>query len=216
MHKPPIRLAVFGSFYRGFYLLNEMLHGPLRDQITVVGVATDDPQSSWISADTRVWQYPHTQHEEQMVVDLASEHGLDAYQGRVNTDPFHRLIEEEWRPDICVMGTFGQRIKKRLIDYPRLGFFNLHPCIDDAWPSKYIGGNPFDALMRDGKTYSCVVMHEVDEGFDTGPFVAISDRIAIPKGCSVPDMHKITAFTAAQLASQKLSTLIEMDRKAYA
>jgi methionyl-tRNA formyltransferase len=216
MQSPKVRVAVFGSFYRGFYLLHEMLHGPIADRIEVVGVATDDPSSTWVAADRRVWQYPHTPAETTLVADLAQAQGLDVYTGKVNSEPFHAIIEQQWRPDICIMGTFGQRIKRRLIDVPRLGFYNLHPCIDDTWPSKYIGGNPFDALMRDGKTYTCVVMHQVDEGFDTGPFVAISDRIAIPPGASVTDMHKITSFSAAQLAGRCLLETIERDRKAYA
>lgn len=216
MQASKVRVAVFGSFYRGYYLLHEMLHGPISSHIEVVGVATDDPSSTWVSADKRVWQYPHTPAETLLVADLATQNGLDVYKGRVNSDEFHALIEEQWRPDICIMGTFGQRIKRRLIDCPRIGFYNLHPCIDDKWPSKYIGGNPFDALMRDGKSYTCIVMHEVDEGFDTGPFVAISERIAIPPGASVTDMHKITAFSASQLAGHRLLDIIKSDRDVYA
>ena len=51
-----VRVAVFGSFYRGYYVLNELLMGDIADQVEVVGVATDDPASTFISADKRVWQ----------------------------------------------------------------------------------------------------------------------------------------------------------------
>lgn len=216
MSKPLVRMAVFGSYYRGYNVLHEMLHGPIGQMVNVVGVATDDPASSWVSADKRVWQYPHTPYERRMVAQLAEENGIEVYTGRTHDEPFLERFETEWRPDICMMATFGQRIRKRVLSYPRLGFYNLHPCIDDKWPSHYIGGNPFDALMRDGKRYACVVMHGVDEGFDTGPFVGISDRIAIPAESTVPDMHKITAFAAAQLARTKLKEIIESDRRAYA
>lgn len=209
------RIAVFGSYYRGFYLLNELIHGSLRDHVTVVGVATDDPDTSFVSAERRVWQYPHTPYEKRMVAELAREHGLEPYTGKVNDSSFHALFDSEWQPDLCVMGTFGQRIGKKLIDAPALGFYNLHPCIDDAWPSKYIGGNPFEALMRDGQRYSCVVFHGIDEGFDTGPFIARSDRIAMPLQTTVTDMHKITSFAAAQLASQELGKIVLTNRRAY-
>ena len=44
MSRRKCRIAVFGSFYRGFYLLNELLHGQFeRASVCVVGVATDDP-----------------------------------------------------------------------------------------------------------------------------------------------------------------------------
>lgn len=202
------RVAVFGSFYRGFYLLNELLLGPISEIVTVVGVATDNPAEPFISADKRVWQYPHTAYEEDMVAARARQHGIDVYRGRVNSEPFYDVFENTWKPDLCVMGTFGQRIGKRLMDGPRLGFYNLHPCIDDAWPSKYIGGNPFEALMQDGSSYACVVMHAIDEGFDTGPFVARTGRIELPSETTVTDMHKITAYPAAQLASRELRRII--------
>jgi methionyl-tRNA formyltransferase len=215
MNATKCRIAVFGSFYRGFYLLNELLLGSLRDHATVVGVATDNPDAPFVSADRRVWQYPHTQYEKHMVAELAREHGLEPYIGKVNDASFNALFDSEWQPDLCVMGTFGQRIGKKLIDAPPLGFYNLHPCIDDAWPSKYIGGNPFEALLRDGQKYSCVVFHGIDEGFDTGPFIARTDRIALPSQTTVTDMHKITSYAAAQLASSELKKIVLANRRAY-
>ncbi|OYT91480.1 MAG: formyltransferase domain-containing protein [Burkholderiales bacterium PBB3] len=215
MSRRKCRVALFGSFYRGFYLLDELLHGSLSDKVSVVGVATDDPDAPFVSAGSRVWQYPHTPYEKRMVEELAHEHGLEPYLGKVNSPAFYELFEGSWKPDLCVMGTFGQRIGKRLIDAPALGFYNLHPCIDDAWPSKYIGGNPFEALMQDGQRYSCVVFHGIDEGFDTGPFVARTDRIALPSQTTVTDMHKISSFAAAQLASQEIGKIVFSNRRAY-
>ena len=209
------RIALFGSFYRGFYLLNELLLGGLSDKVVVVGVATDDPDASFVSAENRVWQYPHTPYEKQMVVQLAREHALEPYLGKVNSPLFYDMFESDWKPDLCVMGTFGQRIGKRLIDAPTLGFYNLHPCTDDAWPSPYAGGNPFEALMKDGKRHACVVLHGIDEGFDTGPFVARTERIALPSQTTVTDMHKISSFAAAQLASQEITKIIHANRRAY-
>lgn len=209
------RVAVFGSFYRGFYLLNELLYGRVSEHVTVVGVATDDPDASFVSADRRVWQYPHTSYEKTMVATLARDHQLEPFLGKVNDPNFYEIFEGTWKPDLCVMGTFGQRIGKRLIDQPRLGFYNLHPCIDDAWPSKYIGGNPFEALMQDGHRYSCVVFHGIDEGFDTGPFIARTDRIALPAETTVTDMHKISSYAAAQLAGKEIGKILSENRRAY-
>ena len=215
MSRQKCRIALFGSFYRGFYLLNELLLGSLSDYVTVVGVATDDADATFVSAERRVWQYPHTAYEKQMVAELAREHALVPYTGKVNSPAFYEIFESEWAPELCVMGTFGQRIGKRLIDAPALGFYNLHPCANDKWPSKYIGGNPFEALMQDGKRDSYVVFHGIDEGFDTGPFVARTDRIALPKQTTVTDMHKISAFAAAQLARQEICKIIIANRRAY-
>ena len=53
------RIAVLGSFYWGFYLLDELLNGDLCDNAIVVGLATDEPAATFASAERRVWRYPH-------------------------------------------------------------------------------------------------------------------------------------------------------------
>src|SRR3954469_10658503 len=113
-----VRVALFGSFYRGYYVLNELLCGDIAASVEVVGVATDEPSNHFISADKRVWQYPHTEYERNMVANLAQQHGLPVFRQRVNDAPFHEIIEQQWRPQLCIMATFGQRIHRRLIDYP--------------------------------------------------------------------------------------------------
>ena len=200
------KVAMFGSYYRGFYLLNELLHGDISEQVTVVGIASVDPKARNIAADKRVWQYPHSSYEERMVAELAQEFGVETFIGSVNAQPFYDIIDK-WKPDICVMATFGQRIKSRLIQTPSLGFYNMHPCIDDAWPSQYVGGNPFQALMRDGKRYCTIAFHAVDESFDTGPLLGMSKKMAFPKETSVTDMHKISSYAAAQLACGEMQKI---------
>ena len=178
---------MLGSFYRGYYLLNELLFGEISQFIEIVGVATDDPKNTFISSDKRVWQYPHSIAEAEMVENLALEHQLLVYKGRVNCKEFYEIFENHWRPNIALMATFGQRIGLRLINFPNLGFYNLHPCTDDKWPSNYIGGNPFNALIQDGHEYT---------------------RVAFQPNASVVDMHKITSFAAAKLASDETLKII--------
>lgn len=205
-----LRIAVFGSFYRGFHVLDALVSGPIRDRVEVVGVATDDPSQSFVSPAKRVWQYPHTQHERTMVGDLACAHSIDVYTGRVKTAEFYARFENDWRPDLCVMATFGQKIDARLYGLPRLGFFNLHPCKDDAWPSRYVGGNPFRMLIGDGSEYCVIAMHAVDDGFDTGPLFAFSERIPIPPGADVVSLHKLTAPIAAKLVVEAVEKMLRL------
>lgn len=205
-----IKIAVFGSFYRGFYVLNELLNGPCQNLFQVVGVATDDPQETFISSHKRVWQYPHTRTEETMVEQLAHENDIEVYKGRVKNEDFYLRYEKIWSPDFSISATFGQRIDQRLFSYPKVGFFNIHPCIEDGWPSKYAGPNPFKALMEDGHTYTTAALHRVDDGFDTGELMAMSQRIAIPPGASVVDMHKISSPVIAKFAISEIVKLSRM------
>ncbi|KRB67897.1 formyltransferase family protein [Noviherbaspirillum sp. Root189] len=212
--QPKVRVAVFGSFYRGFHVLSEMLKGSIATQVQVVGVATDDVSSSFVSRERRVWSYPHTQIEEVMVEQLAVAHHVPIYKGRVKTDEFYDIYENNWRPDVCISATFGQRINARLFQYPPMGFYNLHPCINDGWPSHYAGPNPFQALLKDESDHAVIAMHEVDDGFDTGKLVALSEKIYFPPDASVIDLHKASSPLAAKFFAQELAKLLascEMD-----
>ena len=203
-----VRIAVFGSFHRGYQVLAEMLHGPLARLVQVVGVATDDPSRTFVSPHKRVWQYPHERYEELMVRELAESAGLEVFDGRVKTPEFYAIFERQWRPEICIMATFGQRIDARLFECPRLGFYNLHPCQDDGWPSRYVGGNPFAALLAEGREYAVIAMHRVDADFDSGELIAYSEPFYFPEHTTVVEMHKITAPGAARLAVRELERII--------
>lgn len=113
MSSKPLRVALFGSFYRGYFTLSELLdlqHS--LNGVEIVGVSTDDPTASYVSPDKRVWQYPHTDYEEVMVKQLADANDIDVYRGRVKTAGFYDIFENQWQPDVCYMATFGQLIDK--------------------------------------------------------------------------------------------------------
>lgn len=206
--KNRIRIAVFGSFYRGYYVLGELMDGPCSGLLEVVGVASDDPSQGFVNARNRVWQYPHTHLEENMVADLARSAGIPVYRGRVKTPCFYDIYEREWKPDLCLMATFGQLIDLHLIHFPRLGFYNFHPSDTGEWPSVYAGSNPFQAMF-DAQEKACVVtLHEVNEFFDQGRRVACTDRILIPPGATVTDMHKISSPFVAHLLRRTLPDLL--------
>lgn len=203
-----MKIALFGSFYRGYYLLNELLYGPLRARIEVVGVATDQPDQAYVSPHKRVWQYPHSVAEENMVAALAQRHGIDVYTGRVKQESFYKQFEENWQPHICLMGTFGQKIDHRLFNFPRLGFYNFHPTDGASWPSRYAGSNPFRQLLDDSASHCVICMHRVNSDFDNGELIRKSEPIAIPPDGSVVDLHKITSPIAALLARQELMGML--------
>src|SRR5262249_17936321 len=119
------RVAVFGSFMGGCEVLNELRFGKLAARVNVVGVATDDPTQSFTNSKVRLWKYPHTQADEWLVRTLAASQGLPIFTGRVKSREFHNLMRWDWRPDLVLMATFGQKIPNEIISLPRLGFFNF-------------------------------------------------------------------------------------------
>lgn len=185
-----IRVAVFGSFLGGFHVLQEVLIGPLAARVEVVGVATDDPRRAYTHPKVRLWKYPHTRDDELLVPRLARALRLPMFQGRIRSPTFSRLFAENWRPDLCLMATFGQKIPDALIAFPRLGFYNFHHS-GATWPS-YPGPDPIAAMRRDGRRHLVLTLHEVTRVIDGGAFVARSHPVPIPEGVNAVQMHRIT------------------------
>lgn len=184
------RVAVFGSFVGGIHVLKELLSGGLADRVTVVGIATDDPAQPFTNAKARLWKYPHTLEDEWLVRKFAAEDDLPLFTGNVKSPDFCATLENEWQPELCLMATFGQKIPNRIIELPRLGFFNFHHS-GPAWPS-YPGPDPIAAMQRDGRKNLVLTMHRVTDVIDGGEFVARSHRVAIPEGVNAIEMHRIT------------------------
>jgi methionyl-tRNA formyltransferase len=187
---PRTRVTVFGSFYGGYHVLSELLEPPLAELVTVVGIATDDPRQPFTHANVRLWKYPHTEAEEEMVRRLALENDLPLYTGRVKAPEFEQMFVEEWRPDLCLMATFGQKIPRSIFEVPRLGFYNFHHS-DVPWPS-YPGPDPIAGMVRDGKTHVVITMHEVTEVLDGGAAVARSHKVPLPPEANAVKVHRIT------------------------
>jgi methionyl-tRNA formyltransferase len=183
-------VAVFGSFMGGYRVLTELLFGELANLATVVGVATDDPTQPFTNAKVRLWKYPHTLEDEWLVRRFAMEHDLPLFAGNVKSQEFCSILENEWRPELCLMATFGQKIPNRIIELPRLGFFNFHHS-GPTWPS-YPGPDPIATMQRDGRKDLVLTMHRVTEVIDGGEFVARSHRVAIPEAVNAIQMHRIT------------------------
>lgn len=209
-----IRVAIFGSFYRGYFVLQKLIS--LMNQgvkLEIVGVATDNPSNTFISKDKRVWQYGYSCYEEQLVKSVCREHDIDVYDGKIKKGEFYRKFENTWSPDIVYVSTFGQKLNSKIFGYPRYGSFNLHPCYDDGWPS-YKGGNPFSEILADGKRCCVISLHQVNEEFDEGELVCLSEKIPIPPGCNVLDLHKITSFTAGRLVGEHFCRdILQMNAK---
>ena len=174
----------------GYQVLSELLFGELANRVKVVGVATDDPAQPFTNSKVRLWKYPHTQDDETLVRWFASHHELPTFTGKVMSPEFHALMREDWRPDLVLMATYGQKIPNQIIELPRLGFFNFHHS-GPTWPS-YPGPDPIAAMQRDGRKDLVLTMHTVTEVIDGGEFVARSHRVAIPEGVNAIQMHRIT------------------------
>ena len=226
------RVVIFGSFYRGYHILSNLLNDKeLMKRIEIVGVATDDPKSKWVSAGKRVWQYPHTDQEETLVEDLAKKHGIPVYKGRVKPlkdkvptpddiekpREFYDILKNDWKPDIIYMGTFGQLLDSTIINTPPMGIFNAHPADGVNWPS-CVGPNPFEQMLEAKNKFCAIALHSANEEFDNGTLACFSEKICIPYkalenlplGEQVVHMHRITSPYAGRMINSHLRSQIGM------
>lgn len=203
------RVAVFGSFMGGYHVLSELLSGKLANRVRVVGVATDDPTQSFTNSKARLWKYPHTQDDETLVRRFAAAHDIPSFTGKVKSPEFHALMREDWRPDLVLMATYGQKIPSHIIASPRLGFFNFHHS-GATWPS-YPGPDPIAAMVSDGRKDLVLTMHTVTDVIDGGEFVARSHRVPIPEGVNAIQMHRITWPQMGSFIHKATSDILDSD-----
>lgn len=195
-------MAFFGAYYRGFYCLDELLHGRIKDKVKVVGVVTGEVTVKETKRIWRVWK--RTAERRGLVEDLASAHDIEVFKGKVKTPEFYAKLRE-WDPEVGVIAMFGQLLNEEIFGYPRFGFYNLHPSDLPA----YRGPNPFGDMIEAGEEYTRITMHKVDAGIDTGAIVAKSDWIRIPANATPDDMHRITAVPGAKLMASALEDILE-------
>ena len=117
-----------------------------------------------------------------------------------------RMFAEEWRPDLCLMATFGQLIPRHIFEVPRLGFYNFHHS-DELWPS-YPGPDPITAMQRDGLKHLVLTLHKVSDVIDDGEFVARSHPVAIPARVTPIEMHRITWPQMGGFITQVVSDIL--------
>ena len=67
-------------------------------------------------------------------------------------------------PDVILIGSWGEKIKKEIFSIPRLGTINAHPSLLPL----YRGANPYYQVIKHGEDLSGISLHLVDENYDSG------------------------------------------------
>ena len=67
-------------------------------------------------------------------------------------------------PDVLLVGTWGEKIKKEIFDIPQIASINIHPSL----LPKYRGANPYSRAIMFGETTTGITFHLINEKFDAG------------------------------------------------
>jgi len=92
---------------------------------------------------------------------------------RANTTQFVREIKK-LAPDVIIVGSWGEIIKKEIFDLPKVAFINAHPSL----LPKHRGSNPYSSVIRHGETETGLTFHLMEEKIDTGS-ILMQEKITI-------------------------------------
>lgn len=116
---------------------------------------------------------------------------------------------EQHKPDVVLVKTFPYRIPASALTIPKFGFINFHYAPLPA----YRGSNPLFWMIKEGITTGGVTVHQMDEGFDSGP-VFLQQPVTFAPDATFGICSTLLAFAGAQLTFQLLQGLQSGNLKA--
>ena len=121
----------------------------------------------------------------------------------VNTKEFKKALLK-LNPDIILVGSWGERIKKEIYDIPKIAAINAHPSL----LPKYRGPNPYYWTIRNQEQSTGVSFHLIDGDYDTGAILA-QEEIKIYPSDTGKTLKERTVLTARGVVCELLKDLSE-------
>ena len=104
--------------------------------------------------------------------------------------------------DVVLVGTWGEKLKKNIINLPKLATINVHPSL----LPKYRGPNPYLQAIKHLETQSGVTFHLMDEDYDTGA-ILLQKTVTIEPTDTGTELRKKTALASREGVCELLKTL---------
>ena len=121
----------------------------------------------------------------------------------VNSEKFKKKLLK-LNPDIILVGSWGEKIKKEIYDIPKIATINAHPSL----LPRYRGPNPYFWTIRNREQMSGVSFHLVDDSFDTGAILA-QEEVKIFPSDTGKSLKERTVLTARGVVCELLNSLRE-------
>lgn len=132
---------------------------------------------------------------------LALEHGLPVLQPESVSAPEVVAHMRTLAPDAGVIAAYGQILRQRVLDVPRLGILNVHASLLPRWR----GAAPIPAAILAGDEETGATIMKVVRQLDAGPMLA-SARTAI-------EPHDTTATLSPRIAMLGADLLLDALRR---
>ena len=118
-----------------------------------------------------------------------------------NHDAVEKCVRE-WKPDLIVVSSMSQLLRRSIFDIPPLGTINIHSAKLPA----YRGPNPTLWMYYDMELNPAVTVHYIDEGEDTGDIIE-QDTFSLPIGATMAEYLSREYELALKLLNKAIDRL---------
>lgn len=118
-----------------------------------------------------------------------------------NSDAFKKELLK-LNADVLLVGTWGEKLKKEIIDLPVIASVNVHPSL----LPKYRGPNPYLQTILNQEKKSGLTFHLIDEKFDNGAILTQKEINILPNDTS-KELKERTVFQARLMCADLLKKL---------
>ena len=105
-------------------------------------------------------------------------------------------------PDIVIVGTWSEKLKKEIIQIPKIATINVHPSL----LPKYRGPNPYLRTIWNGEEYSGITFHLMSEDFDAGP-ILLQEQVEIKPDDTGEDLRERTCISVKNAITKLLTQM---------
>ncbi|MBR2525999.1 hypothetical protein IKE67_05995 [bacterium] len=120
-----------------------------------------------------------------------------------NSEEFKRELLA-LNPDIVLVGTWSEKLKKDIIRLPKIAMINAHPSL----LPKYRGPNPYLQTIWHMEKQSGITFHLMDENFDTGA-ILLQKAVEIKPDDTGKELKERTVLTARSAVTELLNMLAD-------
>lgn len=128
------------------------------------------------------------------VAQWAQTHALPFYQAETMDDVAFDWLKQI-QPHLVLVMAFGHILKKRFLELPKLGMWNLHVSL----LPKYRGASPVQTALLNGEIETGVTLMSMVEAMDAGPWLAQQTTAIAPDDTAVTLREKLAQASAALL-----------------
>lgn len=120
---------------------------------------------------------------------------------KANSKKFIREIKK-LKPDVIIVGSWGEIIKEEVIKLPRVAFINCHPSL----LPRYRGANPYSSVIKNGEVETGVTFHLMDKKIDAGD-ILMQEKIFVESNETAGSLRIKCALKAKEMVGMLLDRL---------